>query len=129
LPFVSHTCGTWVLTLREELLLRGFKNRVLKKKDLGLGERKYTVSGDLVKKNEMGEDKMKTYKQDISGKNYRGGERETVKPRWKYNTKLDFNDSTRCAVDSCGSGQGQTVDCCKHCNEPSRSIKCGELLD
>ena len=56
MPFVSYTCGT----LREELLLRRFKNRVLKKKDLGLGERKYRVSGDPVKKNEMGGDKMRT---------------------------------------------------------------------
>jgi len=31
LPFVLYGCETWLLTLREEVRLRGFQNRVLRR--------------------------------------------------------------------------------------------------
>jgi len=33
-----------------------------------------------------------------------------------------------CGLEATGSGQGQVAGCCKHGNEPSDSIKVGDLL-
>jgi hypothetical protein len=35
----------------------------------------------------------------------------------------------RCGLDATGSGQGPMADSCKHGNEPSGSIQCGEFVD
>jgi hypothetical protein len=34
-----------------------------------------------------------------------------------------------CSLDPSGSGQGLVPNCCKHGDEISGSIKCGEILD
>jgi hypothetical protein len=46
--------------------------------------------------------------------------------RWEFNIKMDFRS---CGLNSSGSGYGQVADSCEHDNEPSASIKGGELLD
>jgi len=39
------------------------------------------------------------------------------------------NKVGRCGLDTSGSGLGPVAGCCEHGNEPSGSVKGGELLD
>jgi hypothetical protein len=44
---------------------------------------------------------------------------------WSENLK----GGDQCGLDSSDSGEGPVASCCEHSNEPSVSIKFGELLD
>jgi len=42
---------------------------------------------------------------------------------------MDSREIVCGGLDSYGLGQGQVAGCCRHCNEPSDSIKGEEFLD
>jgi hypothetical protein len=48
--------------------------------------------------------------------------------KWKDNIIVDLKE-TGCRMDSTNSEQGPLVVSCEHCNEPSGSVKRGELFD
>ena len=60
------------------------------------------------------------------------GKRPLGRPRsrWQDNIKMDLEEvGWGKGLDSAGSEYGQVAGTCKHGNEPSGSIKCGEFLD
>jgi hypothetical protein len=49
--------------------------------------------------------------------------------RWEDSSRKDLRDIWRCGLHSCGSSLKSVADSCEHGNEPSGSMKSGELVD
>jgi len=148
-PVVLYGCETWSLTLREERRLRVFKNRVLRRI---FGPKRDEVTGEWRKlHNEELNDLyswpniiqvIKSRRMRWSGHVARIGEiRGTCgvlvgKPEGKRSLgrprhiKMDLKKVgwEGNGLDWSGSGEGQVSGTCRHGNEPSGSIKCGNFL-
>jgi hypothetical protein len=145
-----YGCETWLLTLREERRLRVFENRVLRRI---FGFKLDEITGKWRKlHNEELNDLystpiivwvIKSRRMRCVGNVARMGERRGVyrilvgKPedkrqlgrprcRWEGNIKMDFLRSEMGGMDWIDLAQDRECECC---NEPVRSIKCGEFPD
>jgi hypothetical protein len=151
LPVVLYMCGTWSLTLREELKLSVFENRVLRslfcpKKDEVMGGwrklhneelhdlysspsiiriiklRKIRWTGHMVQMRE----KRNMYRFLVA--NPLGKRPGRSRRRWVDNIKMDHVEVGWCGGDWIGVAQEQMESSCEYANESSIFIKCWETI-
>jgi len=145
LPVVFYGCETWSLTRREERKLRMFENMVLRRI---FGPRRDEVTwewrrlhneelNDLypsqIEKNEMGW-ACGTYGRGEGVYRVLVGKPEGRRPlgrprcRWADNIRMDLQEVGCGYMDWIGLAQDrQVADACECGNEPSGSVKCGEI--
>jgi hypothetical protein len=142
--FVLYGCETWSVTLREEHRLRVFENRVLRgmfgpKRDEVTGEWRrlhnvysLPVTIRAIKSRRtrwvghaarMG--RKKNVYRDLAGKPEDRRRRGRCRCRWEGNIKMDLKDA---ALEGVNWLDMLHVDCCEHGDEPTGSIRQGQVL-